>query len=228
MGAIAEKTAQKFTLSREKQEDFAIQSAQKALKGYEEGFFQGELVQGLSISIDEPLSRVNFDKFRTLSPAFEGTITAATASAMADGAAFTLSCPLSVAEKYHMKPLALIRGFATCSKNPDEFIEAPAFAIQKLLDQLNWSLKDVDVFEINEAFSIVPLVTLQCLTIDRERMNMYGGACALGHPLGTTGIRLIGTLARIMNKHNLARGIAALCIGGGEGIAIALQNPSYL
>lgn len=226
MGALAEKTAEKLSISRHQQEDFALQSAHNAIAGYEEGFFQGELVPHLPITQDESLSRIHFQKFRSLPPVFGGTITAATASSLADGAAFTLSCRLSVAQRYDLTPLAVIREISTFSGAPEDFIEAPAFAIQSLLQRLDWSLNDVDVFEINEAFALSPLAVMAYLPIPRDKINMYGGSCALGHPLGATGTRLIGTLARIMNHRGLARGVAALCIGGGEGMAVALEHPS--
>lgn len=229
MGELAEVTAEAFKFSRKDQEKFAIESAKRALAGYESDFFANEIVpvstaSGL-VSKDEPLARVCFEKIANLPPAFGGTITAATSSAIADGAAFTLMTTKSVAEKYSIAPLAYVKGMQTYAHDPKDFLTAPVYAIEKLLSRLKWTVEDVDFFEINEAFAVAPMIGMKKLAIPREKINFYGGACALGHPLGATGARLIVTLTHILQRQKARKGIAALCIGGGEGMAIALERP---
>lgn len=233
MGSFAEDTAAQAHITREDQDTFAIESARRALKALEENVFEAEifpLVEGNgstpSLSQDETLSRVKPEKIPYLKPVFkkEGTITAASSSALADGAAAVVLTRLQSAEKKGYTPLAMIRGYASHAQAPHLFTQAPVGAIQKLLQQLQWTVEDVDVFEINEAFAVVTLLAMRELHIPFEKVNIFGGACALGHPIGASGARILVTLLNALEKRQQKRGIASLCIGGGEGIAIALER----
>ncbi|MDA1077038.1 MAG: thiolase family protein, partial [Proteobacteria bacterium] len=176
------------------------------------------------VTHDEQPGRSDLEKLSTLRPAFkaDGTITAANSSSISDGASALLV--MSESRLNGREPLARIAGHATHSIHPSDFTIAPVGAISKLLDQLGWSKDSVDLFEINEAFAMVTMLAMSALSLDHERVNIYGGACAQGHPIGSTGSRLIVTLAHAMKRRNLKRGIAALCIGGGEATAVALER----
>ena len=231
MGVFADKTAEKYHLTRDMQDAYATASASRAIQALAEGAFGNEITPletaaGV-LKEDEPPSRLKLDKIPRFKPAFSpnGTVTAATSSSLADGAAALVLTRLSTAHKNDIPPLAIIRGMATHAHEPEWFTTAPLHAISKLASQVGWLLSDVDAFEINEAFAVVPMTAIQALNIPASKVNMLGGACALGHPLGASGARIVVTLLNVMQRHNLTRGIAALCIGGGEAIAIAVERP---
>lgn len=234
MGEFAERTAQKYKFSREAQDEFAIASDLKAIKASEDGTFAAEITpvhveQGkLSINMtqDEGPFKVNIDRIPTLKPAFakDGTVTAANASSISDGAAALVLSSQTYAEQHNLKPRAVIRGYTTHAQEPEWFTTAPAPAIQKLLDSLGWTIKDVDLFEINEAFAVVTMASIVDLKIPPEKVNVHGGACALGHPIGASGARILVTLLNALEHKGLKRGIASLCIGGGESTAMAIER----
>ncbi len=228
MGTFAQATADDYQLTREAMDAFATQSVERAQQAAKSGNLRDEIapitVGDVEITDDEQPRRARLDKIPLLRPAFkrDGTITAANSSSISDGASalvLTTEAGLNGAQ-----PLARIAGHATHSQHPSEFTVAPIGAIDKLLNQLGWQIDDVDLFEINEAFAMVTMLAIQELQLDPAKVNVYGGACAQGHPIGSTGARLIVTLAHAMRKNDLNRGIAALCIGGGEATAIALER----
>lgn len=233
MGHFAEICAAQYHFSREQQDEFASISFKRALLAINNHLFDDEIApiqvknkQGeYLIDTDERPLSVNPSKIPTLSAAFkkDGTITAGNASSIADGAAALVLMKLSAAEKRHLHPIARIVGFASHANTPAEFTIAPIGAIQKLLAELNWSVNDVDLFEINEAFAVVVLVAMQVLNIPHDKVNIHGGACALGHPIGASGARIIVTLLSALRQKKLKKGIACLCIGGGEATAIAFE-----
>ncbi|HLD84613.1 MAG TPA: thiolase family protein [Coxiellaceae bacterium] len=224
MGALAENCAEKFNFTREAQDAYAIQSIKRAMQTSEKGLFQAEIAPVLT-EVDEGFQKVNFDKIPNLKPAFKpnGTITAANASNISDGAAALVLTRLSFAEKNHLKPLAKIIDDCVVAQAPEWFSTAPIAAIEKLLQKLHWSVNDVDLFEINEAFAVVPLAAMQALNIPLEKVNVHGGACVLGHPIGASGARILTTLIYALKARQQKRGVAAICIGGGEAIAIAIE-----
>lgn len=235
MGCFAEETAKKFKFSREDQDKFAIQSGQRALQAVEEGVFDSEIVpvkitwpkSQFEVKTDEPPGKIKFDRIESLRPAFakDGTVTAANASSIADGAAALVLASGSYAEHHKLKPRAIIRGYASYAHEPEWFTTTPAGAIKRLLEKLGWGAHDVDLYEINEAFAVVTMATMKELDLQPEKVNVFGGACALGHPLGASGARIIVTLLNALEKKGLRRGIAAICIGGGEATAIAIERP---
>jgi acetyl-CoA C-acetyltransferase len=232
MGYFAEKTAQIYGFTRKQQDDFALSSFQRAQYATRENLFAAEIApivqqtkQGEQIiDHDEHPFSVNPEKIPNLKPAFaeNGTVTAGNSSSISDGAAALVLMRLSEAEKRGINPIAQIVGYVTTARDPSEFTIAPIDAIQKLMAQVKWSIDDVDLFEINEAFAVVVLAAMHDLKIPREKVNIHGGACALGHPIGASGTRIIVTLLAAMQENDLKRGIAALCIGGGEATAIAI------
>lgn len=236
MGYFAELCAQKYYLSRETQDQFAITSIELANKAIREKYFSAEITpitlqtrQGeKTIEIDEHPATIKIEKIPHLTPIFQkdGTVTAANSCSISDGAAALVLMRQSEAEKRNLKPLARILGYSSYSKSPDQFTTAPINAIQALLNKLSWTVDQVDLFEINEAFTVVPLAAMIDLNIPREKINIHGGGCALGHPIGATGARIIVTLISALRQHQLKYGIASLCIGGGEATAIALENIS--
>lgn len=233
MGLFAENCATKYNFTRKQQDDFAIASFERAKKATEKKHFDGEIVpvtiktkQGETIiDKDEHPFSVNPEKIPTLSAAFvkDGTVTAGNASSIADGAAALTLMRLQDAEKRGIKPLARIIAHASSAKAPAEFTTAPIDAIKKLMEKVKWKVADVDLFEINEAFAVVALAAMHDLNIPHEKLNIHGGACALGHPIGATGARILVTLISAMQHHGLKRGIASLCIGGGEATAVAVE-----
>lgn len=234
MGALGEIAVERCQLTRSQQDEFAALSAKRALQAINEGWFQAE-ISPLSIQIgkelkvvaeDEPPTRVKFDKIPLLKPAFKegGTITAANSSPLTDGAAAVVLMTTSKAQEHHLKPRAIIRGHVTYAHDPDLFTLAPINAIKILLEKINWKAEDVHLFEINEAFAFVPMAVINELKLDINKVNIHGGACALGHPIGASGTRIIVTLLHALEKYNLQRGVAALCIGGGEATAIAIER----
>lgn len=228
MGAFAQGTADDYQLTREAMDAYAIQSLERARAAMRDGQLADEIAPlelgDVTVSEDEQPGRAKIEKIPSLRPAFkaDGTITAANSSSISDGAsALVLG---SDAALNGVSPLARIAGHSTHSQHPSEFTIAPVGAITKLLDKLGWTADDVDVFEINEAFAMVTMLAISELKLDPDRVNLYGGACAQGHPIGSTGSRLIVTLAHAMQRLDLKRGIAALCIGGGEATAVALTR----
>lgn len=235
MGDFGEAAVEAYHFTRADQDVYAIETLKRARSAIEDGSFKAEIepidvpVKGGSrlIEADEHPFKVSPDKIPQLKPAFrpDGTITAASASANADGAAALVLTRRSTAIEQGFPILAEIRGHATHSQAPEWYTTAPAPAIRKLLAKLDWSIGDVDLFEINEAFAVVPMVAARELGITTETINVHGGACALGHPIGATGARLIVTLVHALRGAGLKRGIASLCIGGGEATAIAIEVP---
>jgi acetyl-CoA C-acetyltransferase len=234
MGDFGEAAAEAYQFSRKDQDDYAIETLTRARNAVESGAFKKEIAPisvkekaGVRIvENDEHPLKVDPAKIPNLKPAFRpnGTITPAASSANADGAAALVLTRRSIAEREGLPILAEIKGHSTHSQAPDWFTTAPIPAIRKLLDKVGWKIGDVDLFEINEAFAVVPMAAAKDLGIPRDKLNINGGACALGHPIGATGARLIVTLLHAMEKNNVQRGIASLCIGGGEATAIAVER----
>jgi acetyl-CoA C-acetyltransferase len=234
MGDFGEATAEAYQFTRAEQDAFAIETLTRARKAVEGGAFKAEIAPvsvpakggDRVISDDEIPLKVSPDKIPSLRPAFRpnGTITAASSSANADGAAALVLARRSVALQRGLPILAEIRAHATHSQEPAWFTTAPIPAIRKLLAKSGWEAKDVDLYEINEAFAVVAMAAQKDLSIPREKLNVHGGACALGHPIGATGARLIVTLLHALEHHGLRKGVAAACIGGGEATAIAIER----
>lgn len=227
MGSFAQQTADEYQLTREAMDAFAIESVNRARAAIANQSLAAEItaieIAGNIVTDDEQPGRAKLEKIPNLRPAFktDGTITAANSSSISDGAsALVLAAESAVSSE----PLARIVGHATHAIHPSQFTIAPVGAIQKLIDKIGWDLADVEIFEINEAFAMVTMLAIQELKLDPERVNMFGGACAQGHPIGSTGSRLIVTLAHALKNQGRKRGIAALCIGGGEATAIALER----
>ena len=234
MGTYAEDTAEAYQLSREVQDAFAIQSLERANRAIATGGFAAEtvaidepLAKGrVTLGADEPPGRADAAKIASLRPAFRegGTVTAANSSSISDGAAALVLMRHSEAERRGLTPLARIAGHAGHAREPSQFTTAPIGAVRALLDKLGWPISSVDLFEINEAFAVVTLVAMRELGIPGDIVNVNGGACALGHPIGASGARIVVTLLHAMKARGLRRGLATLCIGGGEATAIALEN----
>jgi len=235
MGNAAELCAKECGFSRETQDEFAKESYERSLHAIQKGFFKDEIVpvevQGRkgekkTISDDEEPARVKFEKFPTLKPVFEkqGTVTAANASTINDGAAAVVLMDAELAKKKKLEPLAKIVGQAQAAREPEWFTVAPAQAISNLFTKLNWTAKDVDLFEINEAFSVVSLAVNDRLKLDSKKVNVHGGAVSLGHPLGASGARLLVTLLYAMRMYKKKRGVVSLCIGGGEAVALGVEQ----
>lgn len=233
MGTFAEDCARHFGFTREEQDAYASTSTLRAQQAQRDGLFRWEItpvtVPGRCgekrIDDDEAPAKAQLDKIPTLKPAFarDGTVTAANSSSIADGAAALVLMRQSTARARGLAPLALIRGHATQSQEPAWFTTAPVGAIQKLLAKVGWQVGDVDLWEINEAFAVVVMAAMRELSLPHERVNVHGGACALGHPIGATGARLIVTLLGALRQRGARRGVASLCIGGGEATALALE-----
>ncbi len=228
MGTFAQATADAYQLSREAMDAYATESVRRALGAIEAQSLASEIspleLAGTKIIDDEQPRRARPEKIPKLRPAFkaDGTITAANSSSISDGASALIVCSGQALNGH--KPLARIVAHATHSQHPSEFTTAPVGAMRKLAQKIGWNLADVDVFEINEAFAMVTMLAMQELSLPHERVNLYGGACAQGHPIGSTGARLVVTLAHALHRENVDRGIACLCIGGGEATAIALER----
>ncbi len=233
MGVFAENTAEKYGFTREQQDDFAITSLKRAQAAIESGAFKDEITPvviktrkgEVTVDTDEQPFNAILDKIPTLRPAFrqDGTVTAANSSSISDGAAALVLMGEGEAEKRAQKPLAVIRAHATHAHEPEWFTTAPVGAIEKVLTAANWSSNEVDLFEINEAFAVVTMAAMTDLGLDHAKVNINGGACALGHPIGASGARLIVTLIAALQRQGLKKGVAGLCIGGGEATAIALE-----
>ena len=236
MGVFAENTAQKYGFSRADQDAFATESTQRALKAVTGGAFAAEVtpvsVKGRKgetrVEKDETPFTVDLAKVATLKPAFrkDGTVTAASSSSISDGAAATVLMSGAEAQRRGIKPLARVLGYASFAREPEWFTTAPGGAILKLLAQLGWKPGDAQLYEVNEAFAVVTMAAMRDVGFDHARTNIHGGACALGHPIGATGARIVTTLVHALQARGGGRGIASLCIGGGEATAIAVEVPS--
>lgn len=234
MGSFAEDCAEAYQFTREAQDSYAIASLTRAQKAIAESCFDREIVpvtvkSGRTEQVasrDEQPGKAKLDKIPTLKPAFRdaGTVTAANSSSISDGAAALVLMRRSEAEHRGLKPLATILGHATHSQAPNLFATAPIGALQKLSDRTGLSLSEVDLFEINEAFAVVAMAAMRDLNLPHEKVNVHGGACALGHPIGASGARILVTLLAALERYDLKRGMAALCIGGGEATAVAIER----
>ena len=233
MGCFAESTAEKYAFSRRAQDDFAAESVRRAVAASNAGAFVAEITAitaktrkgEVLIDKDETPFTLDIAKIPTLKPAFkkDGTVTAASSSGISDGAAALVLVRESNARAQGLKPLARVLGYTSFAREPEWFTLAPVGAIQKLLEQLAWRAQDVDLYEINEAFAAVPMAAIKDLELDAQKVNVNGGACALGHPIGATGARILTTLVYALRARGKQRGIASLCIGGGEATAIAIE-----
>ncbi len=234
MGTFAEDCAQAFQFTRAAQDDYALGSLENALKAIASGAFAAEVTPvtvttrkgEVTVTTDEQPGNARPEKIPTLKPAFrkDGTVTAANSSSISDGAAALVMARRDVAEGHGLRVRARVLGHASHAQEPGLFATAPIPAARKLLDRLGWSVDDVDLWEVNEAFAVVPMAFMREMGVAREKMNIHGGACALGHPIGASGARIMVTLLNALERHGLKRGVAAICIGGGEGTAIAIER----
>jgi acetyl-CoA C-acetyltransferase len=234
MGHFAEATAQHFQFTREAQDDYAIRSLQRAKKANEDGTFAGEMVSHTvktrrgdqEVIADEQPFTADISKIPGLRPAFakDGTVTPANSSSISDGAAALVLMKRSEAEKRGLNILATIVGHTSHAQEPEWFTTAPVGAMQKLFDKTGWSKDEVGLYEINEAFAVVPMAAMREFDLPADKVNVHGGACALGHPVGASGARIIATLVNAMHKYDVQKGVAGICIGGGEATAIALEK----
>jgi acetyl-CoA C-acetyltransferase len=233
MGCFAETTSAKYEFTRREQDDFAAESVRRAKAAMQRGDFAAEIAPvtvtsrkgDVRVDADETPMTLDVAKIATLKPAFkkDGTVTAASSASISDGAAALVLARESLATAAGCRPLARILGYASFAREPEWFTLAPVGAIQKLLTELNWTPSDVDLYEINEAFAVVTMVAVRELGLDPQQVNVNGGACALGHPIGATGARILTTLIHALKNRGKKRGIASLCIGGGEATAIAIE-----
>ena len=233
MGVFAEATARHFQFARQAQDEFAITSLQRARQAIDDGSFEAEITPvsfktrkgEITITRDEQPGKANIEKIPTLRSAFakDGTVTAANSSSISDGGAALVLMRQSVAEKRGITPLARIVGCASHAQEPAWFTTAPVGAMTKLFEVTGWNKGDVDLFEINEAFAVVTMAAMRELDIPHDKVNVHGGACALGHPIGASGARIIVTLLAALKQNNQSRGVASLCIGGGEATAVAVE-----
>ena len=233
MGSFAQQTADQFDISREQMDNYAIESLTRAQAAIANGYFDAEIAPvtvktrkgTITVSVDEQPGNAKIDKIPKLKPAFakDGTVTAANSSSISDGAAALVLMKQSRAETLGLKPIARIVAHASHARHPSEFTLAPVGAMDKVMDAANWRIDEVDLFEINEAFAMVTLLAIQELNLDPAKVNVNGGACALGHPLGASGARILVTLIYALKRLNKQRGIASLCIGGGEATAMAIE-----
>ena len=233
MGCFADATAAKYGFTRAQQDAFAAESVRRALRALEAGEFDAEVTpvtvksrKGETVvARDETPGTCDVSRITTLKPAFgkDGTVTAASSSSISDGAAALVLMDADTARSRGLKPLARVLAYASHAREPEWFTVAPVGAIARVLKQLNWSARDADLYEINEAFAAVPMAAMHDLEIDHARVNVNGGACALGHPIGATGARILTSLLYALRRRGGRRGIAALCIGGGEAVAMAVE-----
>jgi acetyl-CoA C-acetyltransferase len=233
MGCFAESTSGKYEFTRQAQDDFATESVRRAKTAISGGSFTAEVTPvtaktrkgDIVVDTDETPSTLDVSKISSLKPAFkkDGTVTAASSASISDGAAAVVLARESLAKARGLKPLARILGYTSFAREPEWFTLAPVGAIRKLLTKLNWQASDVDLYEVNEAFAVVAMVAIRDLGLDPARVNVNGGACALGHPIGATGARILTTLVYALQSRGKKRGIASLCIGGGEATAIAIE-----
>jgi acetyl-CoA C-acetyltransferase len=233
MGTFAEDCATKYQFSRKAQDEFAIASLTRAQKANKQGWFAWEITpmaikagkEEKFVEIDEQPFKANLEKIPTLKPAFrkDGTVTAANSSSISDGAAALVMMRRSAAEKRGLTPLAVVVGHATHAQEPGWFTTAPVGAIRKLFEKTGWTAGQVDLYEINEAFAVVAMAAMKEHGLPHDKVNVHGGACALGHPIGASGARIVVTLIGALRKYGLKRGVASLCIGGGEATAMAVE-----
>jgi len=233
MGVFAQRSADEYSITREAMDEFAIGSLNKSLAAIENGWFKDEIapvtIKGRKgdsvVDTDEQPGNARPDKIPQLKPAFkkDGTVTAANSSSISDGGSALVLATQAEADKRGVKPLARIVAHSTHAQLPAEFTIAPIGAIQKVLDKAGWSKDDVDLYEINEAFAVVSLLAINELGLDADKVNVYGGACALGHPIGSSGSRILVTLLNALKQRGLKKGVASLCIGGGEATAVAVE-----
>jgi acetyl-CoA C-acetyltransferase len=233
MGTFAEDCASKYQFTRAAQDEFAIQSLKRAQQANRQGWFAWEITpmaiklgkEEKFVETDEQPFKANLEKIPTLKPAFrkDGTVTAANSSSISDGAAALVMMRRSAAEKRGLAPLATVVGHATHAQEPAWFTTAPVAAIRKLLEQTTWKASQVDLYEINEAFAVVTMAAMKEHGLPHDKVNVHGGACALGHPIGASGARIVVTLIGALRKYGLKRGVASLCIGGGEATAMAVE-----
>jgi len=233
MGAFAEECAGSYKFTREAQDDFAITSLKRAQKANKEGWFAWEITpiaiksgkEQKFVEMDEQPFKANLDKIATLKPAFrkDGTVTAANSSSISDGAAALVLTRRSTAEKRGLAPIATVVGHSTHAQAPALFTTAPVGAIKKLFEKINWQAEKVDLYEINEAFAVVTMAAMLEHKLPHDKVNVHGGACALGHPIGASGARILVTLIGALRKNGCKRGVASLCIGGGEATAMAIE-----
>ena len=233
MGTYAEEVARSYQLSREMQDAYAIESLTRAQRASTDGSFASEIVPvavktrkgEVEIVTDEQPGKADASKIPTLKPAFAngGSVTAANSSSISDGAAALVLMRLSEAERRGLHPLAAIRGHTSYANAPGLFPTAPVTAIAKLFERTGWSKTDVDAFEVNEAFAVVAMLAIRELGLSHDNVNVYGGACALGHPIGASGARILVTLLNVLKRNGGKRGVASLCIGGGEATAMAVE-----
>ena len=233
MGVLAQDMADKKNYTREQQDEYAIRSLNRAVEAIQNGYFKNEIVPvtvhsrkgDVIVDQDEQPLNAKIEKISSLRPAFkkDGTITAANASSISDGASALVITSDVVAAERGLKPLATVVAYATHSQHPSEFTLAPVGAIQKVLDKAGWSVTDVDLWEINEAFAMVTMLAIDAFDLDPAKVNIQGGACALGHPLGSSGSRIIVTLIHALKRIGAKKGVASLCIGGGEATAVAVE-----
>jgi acetyl-CoA C-acetyltransferase len=236
MGTFAEDCAQQYQFTREAQDEYAVTSLTRARTAVEDGTFDRETVPvtvrtrkgETQVRRDEQPGKAVPDKIHLLKPAFrpDGTVTAANASSISDGAAALILMRLSEAERRGLTPLAAIIGHATHAQAPSQFATAPIGALKRLGERTGWALDDVDLFEINEAFAVVAMAAMRDLGLPHDKVNVHGGACALGHPIGASGARVMVTLLAALEKYDLKRGMASLCLGGGEATAVAVERLS--
>ena len=234
MGVFAENTAKKYRFSRRLQDEFAIRSLNRARQAIEDGSFENEITavsyvkrgEKFYVQKDEQPIIANLEKIAKLKPAFkeDGTVTAANSSSISDGAAALVLMRESNAKKLKIKPLARFKGHCSFAHSPKWFTTAPVYAIKKILKEVKWDTKNIDLYEINEAFAVVTMAAMKDLDLPHEKVNIHGGACALGHPIGASGTRILVTLISALKKYKKKRGIATLCIGGGEAISMAVEN----
>ena len=235
MGTYAEDCAEAFQFTREMQDEFAIASLTRARRAAKDGIFSREIVpvrvnrrgtETRDVVDDEPPKRASVEKIKSLKPAFDdsGSVTAANSSSICDGAAALTLMRQSEAERLGIRPRAAILAQVSHAQAPSKFTTAPVGAIKKLMKMGGWSIGDIDLFEINEAFAVVTMAAMHELAIPHEKVNVHGGACALGHPIGATGARIVVTLLHALEKYDVKRGIATACIGGGEATAIAIER----
>ncbi|HWH22926.1 MAG TPA: acetyl-CoA C-acyltransferase [Allosphingosinicella sp.] len=233
MGTFAEDAAREYQFTRAQQDEYAIESLRRATEAIKSGAFDREVTPVTvktrkgeeTVSTDEQPGKANPEKIPGLKPAFakDGTITAANASSISDGAAALVLTRMSVADRLGVKPVARIVSHAAHAQAPNKFTSAPVPAVQKLLEKAGWSVGDADLYEVNEAFACVAMIAMRDLGIGRDVLNVHGGATALGHPIGASGARLMATLLSALETHGQKRGVASLCIGGGEATAIAVE-----
>jgi len=233
MGSFAEATAGKYGFTRQQQDEFAAESVRRALAAVESTAFNNEIAPVTVkdrkgervVSKDETPFTCDINKIPSLKPAFakDGTVTAASSSSISDGASALLIASAAAVRQHNLKPLARIVGYTSHAQAPEWFTTAPVGAIQSVLAQTGWSAGDVDLYEINEAFAVVTMAAIKDVGLDHAKVNVNGGACALGHPIGATGARILTTLVHALRNRNLKRGVASLCIGGGEATALAVE-----